>query len=55
VKRSLYVFPKHLPDSGPSDVGVVGGTFIEGATPDTPNVPEFEIMLAGARRFYGVT
>ena len=55
VKRSLYVFPKHLPDSGAKDVGVVGGTFIEGATPDTPNVPEVEIMMAGARRFYGVS
>jgi D-amino-acid oxidase len=54
VKRSLYVFPKHLPDTGASDVGVVGGTFIEGGTPDTPNTVEFDIMMAGARRFYGI-
>lgn len=54
VKRSLYVFPKHLPDSGANDVGVVGGTFIEGGTPETPNTSEFDIMMAGARRFYGI-
>lgn len=55
VKRSLYVFPKHLPGSGPADVGVVGGTFIEGSTPNTPNPEEFDIMMRGARRFYGVS
>ena len=40
AKRSFYIFPKQLPGSGPNDVGVVGGTFIEGATPDTPNDEE---------------
>jgi D-amino-acid oxidase len=54
VKRSLYVFPKHLPGSGPNDIGVVGGTFIEGATPETPNEAEFATMMQGARDFYGV-
>lgn len=54
VKRSLYVFPKHLPDTGVNDVGVVGGTFIEGGTPETPNYEEFDIMMANARKFYGV-
>jgi hypothetical protein len=54
VKRSYYIFPKHLPGTGENDVGVLGGTFIEGATPDTPNVEEFEILIANARKFYGV-
>ncbi|MEN9805927.1 MAG: hypothetical protein RL756_435, partial [Pseudomonadota bacterium] len=49
-----YIFPKHLPGTGENDVGVLGGTFIEGATPDTPNVEEFEILIANARKFYGV-
>jgi hypothetical protein len=54
VKRSFYIFPKHLLDSGPNDVGVVGGTFIEGGTPDTPNTEEFGIMIQQARDFYGI-
>lgn len=54
VKRSFYIFPKQLPGSAPNDMGVVGGTFIEGATPDTPNVEEFDIMIANAKKFYGL-
>jgi len=54
VKRSFYMFPKHLLDTGPNDVGVVGGTFIEGGTPETPNLKEFDTMLAAARNFYGI-
>jgi hypothetical protein len=51
VKRSFYQFPKHLLDTAANDIG---GTFIEGATIDTPNVKEFDIMLAGAKRLYGL-
>ena len=54
VKRSFYQFPKHLPGTGPNDVGVVGGTFIEGAGMDMPNEDEFRIMLENARKFYGL-
>jgi len=55
VKRSFYIFPKKLLHAKPRDVGVVGGTFVEGADKSTPNEEEFEIMLEGARRFYGHT
>ena len=54
VKRSFYIFPKHLPTTGPNDVGVIGGTFIEGATPATPNDEEFDILVQGAKDFYGI-
>ena len=54
VKRSFYMFPKRLLGTGVNDVGVVGGTFIEGATPETPNEKEFDIMIEGAKRFYGM-
>ena len=54
VKRSFYIFPKHLPGTGPNDVGVIGGTFVEGATSETPNQGEFERMVQGAKRFYGM-
>jgi hypothetical protein len=33
---------------------VIGGTFIENATPDTPNIEEFQIMINNAKKFYGV-
>ena len=54
VKRSFYIFPKHLPGTGVNDVGVVGGTFIEGGTPETPNLREFDLVIEGAKRFYGM-
>jgi D-amino-acid oxidase len=54
IKRSFYIFPKHLPNTDPNHVGVVGGTFIEGGTPETPNNEEFDILLEGAKKFYGI-
>ncbi len=54
VKRSFYIFPKQLPGSAANDVGVIGGTFIEGGTPDTPNLKEFEILVDNAKKFYGI-
>lgn len=54
VKRSFYIFPKQLPGSASNDVGVVGGTFIEGATPETPNQEEFDILVSNAKKFYGI-
>jgi hypothetical protein len=55
VKRSFYQFPKHLPETAPGDVGVVGGTFIEGAGMDMPNEDEFRILIENARKFYGLS
>lgn len=54
VKRSFYIFPKHFPGTGANDVGVVGGTFIEGGTSETPNRGEFATMIQGAKDFYGI-
>lgn len=54
ITRSFYVFPKHLPGTGVNDVGVIGGTFIEGATRKTPNNEEFDTMIKNARKFYGI-
>jgi D-amino-acid oxidase len=54
VKRSFYIFPKQLPGTAANDVGVIGGTFIEGATTETPNMAEFDVMVSNARKFYGI-
>ena len=54
AKRSFYIFPKQLPGSAANDIGVIGGTFIEGGTPDTPNLKEFEILVDNAKKFYGI-
>jgi hypothetical protein len=53
VKRSFYIFPKHLPDSAPQDIGVIGGTFIEGGTPDKPNLAEYDSIIKEANTFFG--
>jgi hypothetical protein len=54
VKRSFYIFPKRLTNSATNDLGVLGGTFVEGGNPDTPNLKEFEILVKGAKAFYGI-
>jgi hypothetical protein len=54
VKRSFYIFPKHLPDSAPQDIGVIGGTFIEGGSPDKPNLKEYDSIINEANTFFGI-
>jgi hypothetical protein len=54
VKRSFYIFPKHLPDSMPQDIGVIGGTFIEGGSPDKPNLKEYDLIIQEANSFFGL-
>ena len=54
VKRSFYIFPKHLPDSAPEDIGVIGGTFIEGGSPDKPNLAEYGSIIKEANAFFGI-
>jgi hypothetical protein len=54
VRRCFYIFPKHLPNSGHNDVGVIGSTFVEGATSLTPNNEEFEIVCKNAKEFFGI-
>jgi hypothetical protein len=54
VKRSFYIFPKHLPDSAPQDIGVIGGTFIEGGSPDKPNLKEYDSIIDEANTFFGL-
>ena len=54
VKRSFYIFPKHLPDSAPQDIGVIGGTFIEGGNPDIPNLREYDLIINEANTFFGI-
>jgi len=54
ARHSFYIMPKHLKDSFPRDVGVIGGSYIVGSTMDTPNEEEFDIILSQARRFYGI-
>lgn len=52
-KPSMYYHPKVNDDHG--NIGVIGGTFIEGATEQQPHEEEFESMLERARQFFGQT
>ncbi|MEO0347786.1 MAG: FAD-dependent oxidoreductase, partial [Pseudomonadota bacterium] len=54
IKRSVYFHPKHLPNSNAHDIGVLGGTFIEHATHQTPNNSEFDLIISNAKKFYGL-
>ena len=53
-KRFVHMFPKHFPGTADNDIGVIGGTYIEGATDASPNDIEFERVIARAKAFYGV-
>lgn len=46
--------PKHLPGCSEHEIGVIGGTFIEGASTDFTTQGEFDLVLEGARNFYGL-
>lgn len=54
IKRSFYIFPKSTYGAFPRDIGVIGGTFIQDAGPDTPHEEEFRYLLENAKRFYGL-
>ena len=54
IKPSFYYFPKSLEGASKNDIGVIGGTFIKGADKTTPHLEEFDLMLQGAREFYGM-
>jgi D-amino-acid oxidase len=54
LKRSFYMFPKRMTGAKLSDVGVIGGTFIEGADGLTPHLDEFPLIIERARAFFGV-
>jgi hypothetical protein len=43
-----------LPDSAPQDIGVIGCAFIEGATPDTPNLKEYDLIIHETKTFFGL-
>ncbi|HSX20996.1 MAG TPA: FAD-dependent oxidoreductase [Gammaproteobacteria bacterium] len=54
IKRKCSIFPKMELGSTPTDIGVIGGTFIEGATDATPNSEQFAVELTNAREFFGI-
>ncbi|MDR0296941.1 MAG: hypothetical protein LBH67_03145 [Rickettsia sp.] len=54
VEQHFYLHPKHLPNSPASSIGIIGGTFIEGASPATPNTDQFKLIMQRAREFYGL-
>lgn len=52
ILRTLDLFPKRLSGSPYNDVGVIGGTFIQGADQTTPNEQEFELLIQRAYDFF---
>ena len=54
VIRAVYMFPKHTLGSEENDVGVIGGTFIVGASNATPNREEFDILVKNTKAFFGI-
>lgn len=54
IARSFYMFPKRLSYTHKNDVGVLGGTFIEGADEGSPNMQEFDTIVKNSKEFYGI-
>lgn len=55
IHHSFYIIPKRIPNSGPHEVGVMGGTYIEDATAATPHQEVFADVVEHAQQFYGLT
>lgn len=55
VARFIYMMPKHFMHTASNDVGVIGGTLIKGATDQTPNDEEFNLLRVRTRQFFGTT
>jgi hypothetical protein len=53
IKRSIYLFPKRVPGSPTKSIGVMGGTFIEGATRSVPHEKEWDLLIDRSREFFG--
>lgn len=51
IKRSFYMFPKKFSNG---DFGVIGGTFIKGASGNDKNNGEFKKIIENTKNFYGV-
>ena len=51
VDRFIYVFPKRSSATDQRAIGVLGGTFVEGADKATPNEAEFELLLRNANEW----
>jgi len=52
--RSLYFFPKRELNASMANMGLLGGTFVVGATEETENTEEFDIMVNSAKEFFGI-
>ena len=51
---AFHILPKNIPRSNHQDIGVIGGSFIEGANKKTPNHQQFNLIIKNATKFYGI-
>ena len=54
TERAFHILPKNIPGSNHQDIGVIGGSFIEGANKKTPNHQEFNLIIKNAKKIYGI-
>lgn len=53
VRLSVSLFPKQTLGAPATSIGILGGTYIEGADETTPNNEEFDRLIERARDFFG--
>lgn len=54
MRRCFYFIPKSDGVAESLDVGVIGATFIDHATDQTPHLEQFDKIIDYAKKFYGV-
>lgn len=54
VKRLYYIIPRHDEGTPISQIGVIGGTLVEGAEEKDTNYEEFDKIILRAQNFYGI-
>ncbi len=54
AKRFLCAFPKHIPGTSPTDIGVIGGTYKEEGAEPFNDEEEFDQIIQRLKIFYGI-
>lgn len=54
IKRAFYMMPKVFHGASNSDIGVIGGSFVENADNSMKHDDEYDFIIKNAKEFYGI-
>lgn len=54
IQRLFCIFPKKSLNGQVNDIGIIGGSLVQGATNTTRNEQEFDTVIQNAKKFFGL-